>query len=205
MIFSGFSKLSFAKISTDQKIKERDMTVSEAIANRISVRAYLEKPVSAADLEKILEAGRWAPNAGPFQITVVRNAELRKKINDRTFDAMVKSVIPFLQQRAALPGYQPLYGAPVLILLAPKDVPLGAVNTALAAENMILEATGLGLGSCFLVSPTLALRGDRELAREAGIPDDHALQCAVILGCPAAENKFTSGERARKGALKFID
>jgi len=182
------------------------MNVSEAIAKRISVRAYLEKPVSAADLEKILEAGRWAPNAGPFQITVVRNTELRKKINDRTFDAMVKSVIPFLQKRAALPGYQPLYGAPVLILLsAPKDVPLGAVNTALAAENMILEATGLGLGSCFLISPTLALRGDRELAREAGIPEDHALQCAVILGYPAAENKFTSGERARKGTLKFID
>lgn len=182
------------------------MTVSEAIANRRSVRAYLDKPVLSGDLERILEAGRWAPNAGPFQISVIRNPGLKQKINDRTLDAMVKSGIPFLQQRAALPGYQPIYGATVLVLLsAPKEGPLGAINTALAAENMILEATGLGLGSCYLMSPTLALNRDRGLLTEAGIPDDHVLQCAVILGYAAAENKFTSGERARKGTLKFID
>lgn len=182
------------------------MDIAEAITKRKSVRAYLERPVSAADLEKILDAGRWAPNAGPFQLSVIRNARLRKKINDRTLDAMVKSGIPFLQQRAALPGYQPLYGAPVLVLIsAPEKGPLGAVNAALAAENMLLAATGLELGSCFLVSPTLALNSDRDLAKEAGIPDDHILQCAVILGYAAAENRFTTGERARKGSLKFID
>jgi FMN reductase [NAD(P)H] len=59
------------------------MDISEAIAKRKSVRAYLDKPVSADDLEKIVEAGRWAPNAGPFQISVVRNAGLRQRINDR--------------------------------------------------------------------------------------------------------------------------
>lgn len=182
------------------------MNISEAITKRKSARAYLDKEISAGDLEKIIEAGRWAPNAGPFQMTVVRSAGLRKKINDRTLDAMVKSGIPFLQQRAALPGYQPLYGAPVLALLsAPKEGPLGAINTSLAAGNMILEATGLGLGSCFLVSPTLALNRDRELLREAGVPDDHVLQCAVVLGYAAAENRFTAGERTIKGTLKFID
>lgn len=182
------------------------MNISEAIVKRKSVRAYLDKEVPAGDLEKILEAGRWAPNAGPFQISVIRNAPLRQKINNRTLEAMVKSGIPFLQQRAALPGYQPLYGAPVLALLsAPKEGPLGAMNTSLAAQNMILAATGLGLGSCFLVSPTLALNRDREFLREAGIPDDHVLQCAVILGYAAAENRFTAGERAIKGTLKYID
>ena len=94
------------------------MEVSEAILARKSVRAYLGRPVSAGDLEGIIEAGRWAPNAGPFQISVVRNAALRQKINDRTLDAMVHSGNQFLQQRASLPGYQPLYGAPVLILLS---------------------------------------------------------------------------------------
>ena len=58
------------------------MSISEAIRKRISVRAYLDKPVPGDDLEKIIEAGRWAPNAGPFQISVVRNTELRQKIND---------------------------------------------------------------------------------------------------------------------------
>ena len=97
------------------------MNISEAIAKRKSVRAYLDKPVPADDLARIVEAGQWAPNAGPFQISVVRNAGLRQRINDRTLDAMVHSGNAFLQQRASLPGYQPIYGAPVLILLSAPD------------------------------------------------------------------------------------
>jgi FMN reductase [NAD(P)H] len=184
------------------------MDISDAILSRKSVRAYLDKPVLADHLERIIEAGRWAPNAGPFQISVVRNAALRQKINNRTLDAMVHSGNPFLQQRASLPGYQPLYGAPVLILLSgPADAPYSSINAVLAAENMLLEATELGLGSCYLVSPTLALnrKDNRDLAQEAGIPDGYALHCAVIVGYAAAENKFTVGERTRRGSVNFVD
>ena len=184
------------------------MNVSEAIRKRKSVRAYLDKPVLENDLEKIVEAGRWAPNAGEFQISVIRNAGLRQRINDRAHDAMVRSEIEFLRQRVSLPGYQPLYGAPVLILLSgPTEAPHSTANAALAAENMILEATGLGLGSCYVVSPTLALNGEenRDLAQEAGIPDDYTLQCAVILGYAAGENKFSVGERAKKGSVNIVD
>jgi len=184
------------------------MDVSEAIAKRKSVRAYLGQLVLDDDLAKIIEVGRWAPNAGPFQISVIRNAGLRQKINDRTLEAMVHSGNEFLQQRASLPGYQPLYGAPVLILLSgPADSPYSAVNTALAAENMLLEATGLGLGSCYLVSPTFALNGgnNRDLAQEAGLPDGYVVQCAVIVGYAAAENKFTLGKRTRKGSVNYVD
>jgi FMN reductase [NAD(P)H] len=184
------------------------MNISEAVAKRKSIRAYLDEPVLSDDLAKIIEAGRWAPNAGPFQISVICNAALRQRINDRTYDAMVHSGIEFLQQRAALPGYQPLYGAPVLMLLSgPADAPFSAFNVALAAENMLLEATELGLGSCFLISPTLALNGkeNRDLAQAAGIPDGYTLQCALIVGYAAAENKFTVGERARKGIVTYLD
>ena len=184
------------------------MNMSEAISKRKSVRAYLDKPVLTDDLEKIVAAGRWAPNAGPFQISVVRNAELRQRINDRTHHAMVHSDNKFLQHRAALPGYQPLYGAPVIILLSgPPDAPYSAVNTALAAENMLLEATGMGLGSCYLKSPTRALNGrdGRDLAQAAGIPDGYRLECAVILGYAAAENKFALGKRTKRGSVNYVD
>lgn len=183
------------------------MNVSEAIAKRKSVRAYDEKPVPADVLTRIVEAGRWAPNAGPFHISVIHNAGLRQRINDRTLDAMAHSGNDFLQQRASLPGYQPVYGAPVLILLsAPANPPYGAANTALAAENMLLEATGLGLGSAYLMTPTLALNGDsnRGLAREAGIPEGYAVQCAVIVGYAAAENKFSVDERTKKGVVNDV-
>ena len=184
------------------------MDVTEAIRKRKSWRAYEDRPVPADTVAKIVEAGQWAPNAGPFQITVIRNAGLRQKINDRTLDLMVHSDVAFMRQRAALPGYQPLYGAPVLILLSASPVgPFGAMNTALAAENMLLAACGLGLGSCFLVSPTRVLNGEanKDLAREAGVPEGETVYCAVIVGYAAAQNKFPLGERMKRGAVKYLD
>ena len=184
------------------------MEVTEAIVQRKSVRAYEDKPVPEDLLSKIVEAGQWPPNAGLFHISVIRNGALKKKINDRTKDAMVNSDNEFARQRASLPGYQPIYGAPVLILLsAPADAPFGPMNAALSAENMLLQATGLGLGSCFLVSPTRALNGEsnRELAREARVPEGYMVQCAVIVGYAAAENRFSVGERTKKGKVEYVD
>ncbi|MGD0231307.1 MAG: nitroreductase family protein [Syntrophorhabdales bacterium] len=184
------------------------MDVAEAIVKRESVRAYEDRHIPADVLEKIIEAGQWAPNAGPFQISVIRNAGLRQRINDRALDVMIHSDNEFARERASLAGYQPLYGAPVLILLsAPADGLFNTANAALAAENMLLQATGLGLGSCYLVSPTRALNGeaDRDLAKEAGVPEGYAVQCGVIVGYAAAENKFSLGERKKKGAVNYVD
>lgn len=184
------------------------MKIMEVIKARKSVRAYQESAVPEELLDAVVEAGQWPPNAGPFRLTVVRNAGLRQKINDKTLHAMQHSGVAFLQQRAALPGYQPLYGAPVLILVsAPAEAPYSAVNAALSAENMLLAATGAGLGSCFLVSPTLAFNKpeNKELLQEAGIPDGYKLQCAVIIGYAAAADGFSLGERGKKGSVDYID
>jgi FMN reductase [NAD(P)H] len=172
------------------------------------IRAYVNQPVREDDLSRIVEAGRWAPNAGEFHISVVRNAGVRQKINDATRVEMINSDREFLRQRIALPGYEPLYGAPVLILLsAPDEGRNNPFNAGLAAENMLLEATELGLGSCFIVSPTLALnkKKNQALASEAGIPEGYSLQCAVLVGHAAAENRFSLGERVRRGTLTYID
>ena len=184
------------------------MDVTEAITKRKSMRAYEARQVPPDVLAKIIEAGQWAPNAGPFQISVIRNGNLRQRINDRALDAMIHAGNEFSRQRASLPGYQPLYGAPVLILLsAPVDAPFSPMNAALVAENMLLEATGLGLGSCYLVSPTRALNGDsnKDLAKEAGVPEGYAVQCAVIVGYAAAENRFSVAERSKRGAVSYVD
>jgi FMN reductase [NAD(P)H] len=180
--------------------------ISEAIRTRKSIRAYQDKPVSADILAQIVEAGQWPPNAGPFQITVIENSDLRQKINDRTLSFM-RAGEGFIKERASLPGYQPLYGAPVLILLSgPSGAPFNAVNTALAAENMLLEATGLGLGSCFLMSPCWILNeaNNSDLLREACITEGNTVHCAIIIGYPAAENKFTTAERAKKGQVNYV-
>jgi FMN reductase [NAD(P)H] len=141
-------------------------------------------------------------------MSVITNADLRQRINDTTQDALINSGIEFLQQRASLPGYQPLYGAPVAILLSgPADQPSAPINAALSAGYMLLQATDLGLASCFLRSPTFALCEGKnvDLQREAGIPEGYNLQCAVVVGYGQAENKFTLGERNAKGTINYAN
>ncbi|MFH0917049.1 MAG: nitroreductase family protein [bacterium] len=184
------------------------MTIEEAVAQRKSIRAYLDRDVAADDLAKIVKAGQWAPNAGPFNMSVIRNADLRQRINDLTSQAMLASGDDFLIERASLPGYQPIYGAPVLIILSgPTDAPYTALNVATAAENMLLQATELGLGSCFLRSPAFALNAEenRAVAREAGIPEGSLMQCAVVAGYTADENKFRRAERVPRGTVQHVD
>ena len=180
-----------------------NMSIAETIAQRKSIRAYLDKEVAADDLAKIVKAGQWAPNAGP-----IRNPDLLQRINDLTSQAMLASGNDFLIERASLPGYQPLYGAPVLIILSgPTDAPNTALNVATAAENMLLQATELGLGSCFLRSPAFALNAEenRALAQEAGIREGCLMQCAVIVGYTADEDKFRRAERVARGTVQYVD
>ena len=139
------------------------MTISNAIMQRKSIRSYTDQPVSDEDLATIIEAGRWAPNAGPYNISVIRNSDLLNRIDDLTSKAMLASGNDFLIERASLPGYRPLYGAPVLIILSgPSDAPYTQLNAATCAENMLLQATELGLGSCFLRSPVFRTERGRE-------------------------------------------
>ncbi len=181
------------------------MGISETIATRKSVRAYLDKPVNAEDIDTIVEAGRWAPNAGPYHVTVVRRAELRRRLDEATHKGMLASGNDFLQMRASLPGYRPMYEAPVAILLSAPAGPYSGMNCALVAENMVLQATELGLGSCFIVTPGLALNADAELAKEAGLPEEYGFQCAVLVGYAAADDPYSNPERLPKGAVGYVD
>lgn len=177
------------------------MNVSEAIAKRKSVRAYDGRPVEAADVQTIVQAGHWAPNAGEYHMAVVTGPDLLKRINERAHHAMVNSGNDFLISRAALPGYEPIYGAPLLILVsAPEEAWFGAVDTALPAENMLLQATELGYGSCFIVTPAMALNRpeDQPLAREAGVPEGHKIHCVVLVGHASGADHLSIPEDQRK-------
>ncbi len=181
------------------------MIICEAVAKRRCVRAYLDRPVDPGDVDKVVEAGRWAPNAGPFHLTVIRRPDLLQRLSEATHAAMMASGVEFLQMRASLPGYQPLYAAPVAILISGPAGPNVALNCALAAENMLLQATDLGLASCFIVTPGRALGPDAALAEEAGLPEGYTFQCAVLLGYPAASDPYSNPERMPKGTVSYVD
>ncbi|ORU90710.1 MAG: nitroreductase [Cycloclasticus sp. symbiont of Poecilosclerida sp. M] len=72
------------------------MNINDAIKDRISVRAYLDKAVSKDTLTQILDTARWAPsgtNTQPWKIVVVQG-ETKQAISDAFLDAHNKGIKP---------------------------------------------------------------------------------------------------------------
>ncbi len=173
------------------------MDAIEAIMKRKSVRSYKKEQISDKDLESILEAGKSGPGGGSIQFSVIQKPELIKKINDATKAVMLANP-GFSKERASLPGYEPVYGAPTLIILSAGD-PNGIANASCASENMLVAATALGLGSCYLMSIRGAFNSEKgpELMKECGIPEGSAVCCAVITGHQDGEAFKSSAPKVR--------
>jgi nitroreductase len=127
-------------------------TVSDVIAGRTSCRAYKPDPVSEGDILRILEAARLAPSAcnkQPCRYAVVRDADARRRVVDEGF-------MPGIKMTWAL-------NAPVLIAIGMETSflthRLGAsvsgveypwIDIGIAGEHLVLAATELGLGTCWI-------------------------------------------------------
>ena len=164
------------------------MDAIRAIETRKSARNYLAKPEEEDLLKALIMAGRSAPKAGAFHISVITNGGTLKTIDEKVLDIMKHST-GFMKERADLEGYRPLYGTPALFLISSPDVPFKEANAACAATNITLAAAALGLGSCYVVSVTLAFKEDPVLQKQAGIPEGYSPICGVLAGY-AGEEKF---------------
>ena len=129
------------------------MKFLDLVEARQSVRKYLNKPVEREKIERCLEAARLAPSASnsqPWSFIVVNDPKLKEAVARKTFD----SVISF--NRFSLQ-------APVLILIISKrsgflnkvaesikDKQFSLIDIGITAENLCLQATEEGLGTCIL-------------------------------------------------------
>ena len=109
--------------------------ILEIIKSRRSVKKYKSDPVPKELLEKIVEAGTYAPTGRNWQspiILAVTNKELRDELSRLNFMSdSDKRVDPF-------------YGAPVvLVVLADKSKHTYIYDGSLVMENMLLEAHSL--------------------------------------------------------------
>lgn len=188
------------------------MDILELMKGRRSIRKYQDKQIDRKDLEKIIEAGLYAPNAGGGQrarIVAVHNKELAEKIgrlNMARFDRsrLAGGHVSFNQPSviddpAIKNGF---YGAPaVCIVFGAKNFLYSIPDAFCCAENMVLEAANLGIASCIIArgEETFDNEAGRELLKAWGVPDTDAARCFVILGyCdgdypqgkPRKENRF---------------
>jgi len=134
---------------------------------RISVRGYRPDPIPDDVLNQVLEAGRAAPtakNLQPFQIIVIhtegREEELRRIYNKDWFvEAPIVMVIAALRDEA---------------YVGRRGKDYADVDCAIAMDHMILAATALGLGTCWIgaFEPDVAREAEPIVFTPLGYPVD---------------------------------
>jgi len=167
------------------------MNVQQAIETRRSIRAYEARPVERENLEAVLRTGNQAPIFGQFHMSVFVGAEQISAVDTAAVEGMAHSGVPFLEDLAAQEGFHPLYGAAALVVLSAPggndEKGFNMANVSCAAENMMLAATELGLGSCFLMGPMIAF-SDPALRAKLGLPEGYEPLIGVALGYAAGEH-----------------
>jgi len=164
------------------------MDVIHCIKWRRSVRSYLDKPVEKEKIDKILEAGIWAPsamNGQPWKFTVITDKHKIRELSDKAKKNL--GALGLGMRAAEMIKVKEdiiFYGAPLLILIsADKDSKWQKIDCALAAENMFLAAYSMSLGSCY-IGFACSLNSDRSVLDGLGIPSDHEIVAPLVFGYP---------------------
>lgn len=154
------------------------MEVMEAILTRHSTRGFIDKPVSKDLLEEIASAGTYAAsgrNRQPVTIVVVTNPELRDELSRINADIMGTDGDPF-------------YGAPaVLVVLADTSAPTYLYDGSLVMGNMMMAATDLGLGNCWIhrAKETFEREDGRTILAKLGLEGEYEGIGNLVVGYPA--------------------
>lgn len=148
------------------------------LKERRSIRKYQDRQIEEADLQKILEAGMYAPTGmgmqSPLMVVVQDRDTISKlsKMNARIFGNE---------------NMDPFYGAPtVIVVLADKNRPTYIEDGSLVMGNLMNAAHALGLGSCWIHRAKQEFESEegKELLRQWGIEGDYAGIGHCIIGYP---------------------
>jgi len=142
------------------------MDALEAIRTRRSIRAYTGGPISRGDIETIVDAGRLAATGGnkqPWDFVVVTSRETIAKL----------LVAAQWMDKAAV----------VIAVVMDPGSRWWIEDGSAAIENILIAATALGYGACWLEGWTLP--HEEEFKEILGIPADKRLLTLIPVGVPA--------------------
>ena len=152
-----------------------------------ATRAYTAEPISNEDLAEILEAGRWTGsslNSQPWNFVVVTDSDMKQALSDT----------------GRFSTHLPSAAVVVVLVGAPGR---GEFDLGRVAQNMMLAADALGIGSC------PATLHDMEAAQKLlGIPADTPARHAIAFGHPDRDLEATIRQATKAltgGARKPLD
>lgn len=174
------------------------MEVLEAIRKRRAIRHYRPDPVRMEDIYTVLHAANYAPSAlnrQQWEFLVVTGKKILEigESYRSTLDAYLANwdaspMRGFITRDEFIRFSATYGGAPVVIVvLTPVDDlanfrKANLESASAALENLMLAATALGLGTCWMTGP---LRDEKTLRRLLSVPDDREIVAVTPLGYPA--------------------
>lgn len=158
------------------------MDALNAIRKRCSIRRYEPRPLTRKQIEKVIDAGRLAPTAWakqPWEFIIVTDLEMKTKIADMTdYGKFIKK-------------------APACIAVFCEDTQFYLEDGCAATENILIAATALGLGTCWVAGDK---KNYADSVREIlGAPPSHKLVALIPIGY----SEWTPGPK-RKRALRSV-
>jgi nitroreductase len=178
------------------------MSVMDAILDRRSVRSYSPERLGQATIRTLLDAAVWAPTAvheEPWAFVIAQDMAALKSLSDRAktiFAADARRTHPkqagHLLEILDKPDFNIFYNAGTLIIICgrPKG-PFVVADCWLAAENLMLAARSIGLGSCVIGFAVPALNTP-EIKAELRIPPECTAIAPIIVGVPSGETPRTT-------------
>ncbi|AAS09065.1 nitroreductase family protein [Lactobacillus johnsonii] len=141
-----------------------------AIFEREAVRKYTDEKIDEEKIQKLINAFQASPCAmhqtDVMELSVITSPELLKKIEDNTNNSC--------------------YNAPLIFMInTKKDSQFGERDASVAAENVMVEAADLGLGSVYVMGGVFALNKFPELQKELGMDEGYEPTVLVPIGYPA--------------------
>lgn len=192
------------------------MNIFDLIKYRRSIRKYQDKQIKKEDLEKIIEAGLYAPNAGGGQRTLIygiHNKELCEKIgkfNASCFSRanlagcyVSKEQPSIIDDPAIKSGF---YGAPaVCVIFGADNFIYNTADSFCCAENMVLAAAEMGIFSCIVArgKETFDNEEGRKILKEWNVPENYTAQCFVALGY--CDGEYPSAKPRKENRWKIIE
>lgn len=204
----------FMFVACEQSKKEQGGTtmqeknkVVETIMNRRSIRAYKPEQIKQEQLDTIMQCAINAPSAlnkQSWEVRVVQNADLLSRINGSFVEKAKGKTLQGSAARAQEPGFSVFHGAPTLIVVAKdKSNPYSAVDCGLLAQNILLSAESMDMGTC-VIGNTASILNDpdsKEFLEEMNMPDTHDVVFGIAIGY---KNERPDAKPRENGRVQFV-
>jgi nitroreductase len=173
------------------------LTVFETILARRSVRNYKDWAVDNGIVRTLLEAAVHAPTAihqEAWGFIIIQEKKILKYLSDCAKPLFVKESnqrniqhTGHMLETFSQPEFNIFYNASTLILICGEaNASYFTADCWLAAQNLMLAACAMGLGTCVIGSAVPAFNLN-EVRSKLSIPDAFSVVAPIILGYPVDE------------------